>query len=163
MQEEGNFSELSRGDPMTPKRHNFCLRYMANGQRDRIKTMREAGYNGTDQSLSSLASKILQAPDVMEYITINTKQMVEEAGVEVKSVLADLEWVKKNIRENPSISKQKNKEGEEVWVKRYNYKDFLKAVELEGKYLAMWTDKFEIKSDGHEMLMGIIKKKFDEM
>lgn len=133
---------------MTPKMENFCHAYLRNGGNG-VKAAEEAGYKGDYKTLANYASKLLQKDEVKEFLAGHAEKACKETDLTIEKVLTDLEWAKDTAKLG-----YPTKEGI-----RIDLTAFIKATELQGKYLKMWVDKMEVTGDGHQALMEIIAKR----
>lgn len=132
---------------MTPKMELFCHSLLRHG--DVSDAAEEAGYSGTRLARAKHGHRILQRDDVKEFLAGMSKAACEETQLTVEKVLTDLEWAKDTAKQG-----YPTKEGV-----RIDLSAFIKATELQGKYLKMWVDKVELTGDGHGELMKIIKER----
>lgn len=133
---------------MTPKMEAFCHAYLRNGGNG-TKAAEEAGYKGDYKTLSTRAHDLLKKDEIKEFIAGHAQEACEETKLTVEKVLEDLEWAKETAKLG-----YPTKEG-----LRIDLPAFIKATELQGKYLKMWVDKVEIEASGHMKLMEVIKKR----
>jgi phage terminase small subunit len=101
-------------DKLTTKQRLFVEAYLANP--NATEAARRAGYAGNDKTLSVVGAENLAKPCISSLLT----ERVETAIVTADEVLTNVK----------SIAQSSEKDS-----------DRLKAWELLGKYLAMWTDK----------------------
>ena len=86
---------------------------------------RRAGYSGADKVLAQVAWENLRKPDIRQLIDAKLKQALSAAGVTVEAVL----WKLQVITEKAIEASQ--------------YGAAVRAVELQGKYLKLWSDRIE--------------------
>lgn len=133
---------------MTPKMEAFCHAYLRNGGNG-TEAAREAGYKGENSTLSTRANQLINQDEIKEFLAGHSKAACEETQLTVEKVLTDLEWAKETAKLG-----YPTKEGI-----RIDLTSFIKATELQGKYLKMWVEKMELTGDGHQALMEIIAKR----
>lgn len=129
----------------------FCHAYLKNGGNG-TRAAREAGYQGSDKIVGNRAYKLLKQDEIKEFLAGHAKEACEETQLTIEKVLTDLEWAKETAKLG-----YPTKEGI-----RIDLTAFIKATELQGKYLKMWVEKVELTGDGHQALMEIIKKRREE-
>ena len=86
---------------------------------------RRAGYKGKDATLRSVASENLTKPNIRKEITKQIDAALLGADVTVEKVLQDLQVIMAKARADG------------------RYSAAVRCVELQGKYLKMFTDKVE--------------------
>lgn len=133
---------------MTPKMEAFCKAYLKNGGHG-VKSAEEAGYQGSYHILGSRASELLKKNEIKEYLAGHAKKACEETQLTVEKILMDLEWAKESAKLGYGTAHGC----------RTDLQAFIKATELQGKYLKMWVDKIELTADGHLKLMEVIKQR----
>ena len=133
---------------MTPKMEKFCQEYLMNGGHG-TDAVEAAGYKGSRTDFAAMASKMLKMDEIKEYLAGHAKEACEETQLSVQTVLVDLEWAKGAAKEG-----YPTKEGT-----RKDLTSYIKACELQGKYLKMWVDKIEVNANGHLEIMKIIKER----
>lgn len=136
---------------MTPKMEDFCKAYLKNGGNG-AKAAEEAGYKGTYGNMCTRAHELIRKDEIIEYLSAHAKEACEETQLTVQKVLTDLEWAKETAKLG-----YLTKEGI-----RIDLTSFLKACDMQGKYLKMWVEKIELTGDGHSALMEIIKKRKED-
>jgi len=133
---------------MTPKMEEFCHAYLRNGGNG-TRAAETAGYKGNDATLSSRANALINQSEIKEFLAKHSKAACEETELTIEKVLCDLEWAKDTAKLGYAT-----KEGI-----RIDLTSFLKACDMQGKYLKMWVEKIELTGDGHSALMEIIKQR----
>lgn len=133
---------------MTPKMEAFCKEYLKNGGNG-VQAAIVAEYQGTYAVQCVRANELLKKDEIKEYLAGHAKEACEETQLTVQKVLTDLEWAKETAKLG-----YLTKEGI-----RIDLTSFLKACDMQGKYLKMWVEKIELTGDGHSALMEIIKKR----
>lgn len=119
--------------PLSKKREAFCREYVkdSNG----AKAAERAGYAKRTSRIT--ASKLLTISNVKERIGELEKKAAKRANLTVDEVLEDLELLR-----DISFGKKPNPATGET---DYNPTAGAKAIELRGRYLAMFTDKTDNK------------------
>jgi len=136
---------------MTPRMEAFCHAYLRNGGNG-TEACKEAGYKGNDNTLAVRANALLKNDEIKEFLAGHAQKACEETQLTVEKVLVDLEWAKETAKLG-----YPTKEGLRVDLTSY-----IKATELQGKYLKMWVDKIEVNANGHLEIMKIIKERNGE-
>lgn len=101
---------------LTQKQRLFVEAYLANP--NATAAARTAGYKGNDKTLAQVAAENLRKPYIAELI----KERVQDAIITADEILAGVK----------RIALKANRDA-----------DRLKAFELLGKHLVLWTDKTE--------------------
>lgn len=130
--------ELTNGDrvKLQIKQRLFVEHYLTT--RNGVEAARQAGYNGNDATLRSIASENLTKPNIRAAIDQRLRSTILSAN-QVLSELSEVAFA--DWREFIEITTDKN--GNTVDV-RLKLTDKLKALELLGKYHKLFVDKFEI-------------------
>lgn len=136
---------------MTPKMEAFCKEYLKNSGNG-VQAAIVAGYLGTYSNQCVRANELLKKDEIKEYLAGHAKEACEETQLTIQKVLMDLEWAKDTAKLG-----YPTKEGI-----RIDLPAFIKATELQGKYLKMFVDKVELTGDGHSALMDIIRKRKED-
>lgn len=128
------FKNLDHTKDLTIKQALFVEEYARNGMNGG-EAAAVAGYNGNKATLYNQARKLLQNRNVRDALANITRESMDNAQVTIEKILSDLELAKSEAM----IPK---------WDANGNQKRdlsaFLKATELQGKYLKMFSDKVEI-------------------
>lgn len=119
---------------LTPKQAVFVEEYVRNGMNG-VEAASVAGYKGTRIVLAQQARKVLARRVVQEALKKITNIAMSKAEITVEKILADLELAKSEAL-IPKVDANGNMKRE--------LSHFLKACELQGKYLKMFSDKVEI-------------------
>jgi len=132
---------------MTPKQITFCQKYLSNGFNGK-KAAEDAGYTG---NVTAYAHKLLQKDQIKDFLAKKAEVASEKADLSIQKVLNDLELAKEIAlgKPDPDTGEYKNAD----------LNPFLKASEMQGKYLKMFTDKVEVSIDSHTELMKLIKER----
>jgi len=126
---------------LTPKRQKLADAYIKNGGviKDAAKV---AGVS------ASYASKVIKEdPDVRDYIAGHMLAASKETQLTVQEVLDSLSYAKEIALVGTPTA-----HGTKVEIGSY-----LKATEMQGRYLGMWVDNMNISETGHGALMAKIK------
>jgi len=128
------FKDLEHAGELTIKQALFVEEYVRNGMNGG-EAAAAAGYNGNKATLYNQARKLLQKKVVRDALAELTRKSMESANITVEKILADLELAKSEamIPKADANGNMKRELG-----------SFLKATELQGKYLKMFSDKVEI-------------------
>lgn len=132
---------------MTPKQITFCQNYLSNGFNGK-KAAEDAGYTG---NVTAYAHKLLQKDQIRDFLAKKAEVASEKADLSIEKVLSDLELAKEI-----ALGKKDEDTGEYL---KADLNPYLKATEMQGKYLKMFTDKVEVSIDSHTELMKLIKER----
>ena len=104
----------------------------------------EAGYS--KRSAKQTGSRLLDQPEIKEYIDARMKELEEES---IASQVEILQYLTRVIRdeETEEILVNIGNMEQEVRTVRVPAKDRIKAAELLGKRYQLWTDKVDLTSD----------------
>lgn len=132
--------EESGGKELTDKQEAFCSQYCIdfNGSAAAIR----AGYSET--SSRQIASELLTKPNIRSRIDSILKAREDAQREEIRARVLE-ELGKIAMDDMTGSDTIRDKEGNPIGVSR---KDRLKALELLGKYSALFVDKIEVKNDG---------------
>ena len=122
---------------LTPKQQSFVSEYIRNGGNG-LQAVKVAGYSGNDNVLGVTANKLLKNPNILLALEKEKDIMMNRGGNRVLSadeVLAGLTTIAVDMECKPS--------------------ERLKALELLGKYHALFTDKLDVTSTDYA---GIIQE-----
>jgi len=116
---------------LTDQQRNFCLLYVKNGF-DQSAAAMQAGYS--EKNASSIASKLLNKVQVKAEIDRLCGQIEEKVTVEAAEIIQGLRKI--------AFAPQSD---------RVNNSDRLRALELLGKYLALFSERLAVeRTDGPE-------------
>ena len=116
---------------LTKKQQLFVMEYCADPQTGKTEAARRAGFSQDRAAIT--ACELMKNPEVLREIERNTKAKFEKIELTEQSVLDELQ----NVIDTATGAGAGN------WQMQAR----LKAAELRGKYLKMWTDKVEIGID----------------
>lgn len=104
----------------------------------------EAGYS--KRSAKQTGSRLLDQPEIKEYIAGRMKEFEEES---IASQVEILQYLTRVIRdeETEEILVNVGNMEQEIRTVRVPAKDRIKAAELLGKRYQLWTDKVDLTSD----------------
>ena len=111
---------------LTPKQFAFVNWYCSaavNG--NGTEAARRAGYSGTAKVLAQVACENLRKPDIRELIDAKLSKALTGAGITVETVLWDLQ------------------RATELAMERQQYSAAIRAIELKGKWLGMFSGRIE--------------------
>lgn len=123
-------STKSNEKKLTPKQERFCV-LVANGtnQTDAYRQVYKAG--GKAETVYRSAKTLMDNPKIKARIAAIIAPAIEEVQLTAENVLRDLKLVREDA--------MKFRDGDMI-----DRRAALKALELEGKYLKLFTDKMEI-------------------
>lgn len=117
--------------PLTPKQIAFCDEYLLD--LNASKAAVRAGFSA--KTASRIGPELLGKPWVQKRINDLVAKRSKRVQLSTDQVLEDLEIIKRH-----AMSMSENEDGRTIMV---NATAALKALELEGKHLKMFTDKVE--------------------
>lgn len=125
---------------MTVKHKLFVQKYLLT--LNASQAAKDAGYS--ERTAKEIGHELLQREDVKEAIRIEISKIMDEEREVLKArIIGELKQLGFNDLET-DVHRDKN--GNALGVTR---KDRLKALELLGKYVSLWTDKLEIQNGIH--------------
>jgi phage terminase small subunit len=116
---------------LTPKQQRFVDEYLIdlNATQAAIR----AGYS--EKTAKSIGQENLTKPDLAKAVQERIKERESRVEITQDKVLKDIELIKQD-----AMRKKLNNAGDEEML---NHNAALKACELQGKHLSMWTDKID--------------------
>jgi phage terminase small subunit len=148
-------SELSK------KQNAFCIEYVKdfNGAQAAIR----AGYS--KHTARTQASALLTKLDIQKVIQAIINKAAEKVDLTIQGVLKDIAEVKERCLQQKEVTiyNKDTKEHEGTGEYVFDSKGALKALEMQGKYLKMFTDKIDVtgsisgleKTDIEDLLKGL--------
>lgn len=136
---------------MKPRERRFGDEYATNG-RNATAAYKVISPNAKDTTCATNGAKMLDNPKLREYIKMRTKERLDAHSLTAADVLDELIDIAFG-RKQKSYNKQTDLTTGEI-IKDIEYEssamteERLKALELLGKNLAMFTDKQEVKLTG---------------
>lgn len=130
---------------MTEKQQRFVQEYITtlNATQSAIK----AGYS--KRTAYSIGQRLLKNVEIKQALDMAMNERKERTELTADYVLQNLqEIVERTMQRQPVIVKGEqavDEQGNNVWT--FDAKNAIKALELIGRHLGMFTDKHEIKAD----------------
>lgn len=125
---------------LTEKQKRFCQAYLIDP--NATKAAIKAGYK--KRTAESQGSRLLTNVKVKEFLGIKQEKIAEKAELTAAKVLQDLEQVRAQCMEPEEIFISGKGSGQY----KFNSQGALKALELQGKHLKMFTEKHEHSGPG---------------
>lgn len=151
--------QKKRMGKITPKQQRFCQEYIIdlNATQAAIR----AGYS--KKTANPQAARLLTKVSIQAYISELNAEVTKKLMLSVESVLKDIAEIKRRCMQVEPVL---DKEGEPTGEYKFNAQGALKASELEGKYLKMFTEVVETRNYEEiekRLRMGIERvKKYQE-
>jgi len=101
-----------------------------------------AGYS--KKTARSIAAENLTKPNISAFIAGLINKQEESAQITVSEIIQDLKLLKDRCMQEIQVF---NKKGEPTGEYQFDSAGANRSLELLGKHLAMFTDKFQVKSD----------------
>jgi phage terminase small subunit len=117
--------------PLTPKQEQFVREYLID--KNATQSAIRAGYSA--KTARQIGEENLSKPDIAKAIAENAKKVAEKAELSAETVLRDIAQIKKL-----ALQQIPDRDGNLLPL---NIQTALKACELEGKHLAMFTEKVQ--------------------
>ena len=128
---------MNKKPGLSKKQKAFCREYVIDFNATQAAV--RAGYS--KKTANQQGPRLLVNVGVQEYIKALTAKAAEKNELTVESVLNDIAEVKKRCLQAIPVL---DKDGSETGEYKFDPSSALKACELEGKYLAMFTDKLKL-------------------
>ncbi len=121
---------------LTPKQLKFCQNYLID--QNATQAAIKAGYK--EKTAQQAGSRLLSKVVVKEFLSKKAEKIAGKADLTAERVLRHLEEVREKCMEPEPVLIN----GDPTSEYKFNSQGALKALELQGKYLKMFTDKHEI-------------------
>ncbi len=132
---------MPKDTPLTPQQERFCQEYAVdyNG----TNAAKRAGYS--ESTAASQASRLLKNAKVLSRVRAIQKEQLEKTALTKESVLLNLMDVYDRCMQTKPVMEWDYEAGEykETGTYAFDSKGALRALELLGKHLAMFTNKIE--------------------
>ena len=126
---------------MTRKQQLFVLEYLRDFNATRSAL--EAGYS--KKTAYSIGNELLKNPEIQQAINTAMKQREQRTEITQDYVISNLQTiVERTMQKKPVMAKGEqlqDEEGNNVWC--FDAKNAIKALELLGKHLGMFTEKIQ--------------------
>lgn len=136
---------------LTPRERRFADEYIANG-RNATQAYKVISPNAKDTTCASKGYEWIRKGEISEYIKIKTIERLDSASLRAEDVLNRLIDIGFGKLQKGSSKQIDNITGEVLKDIDYEYvfdnDNQVKALELLGKNLILWTDKQEIEHSG---------------
>lgn len=132
---------------LKPREQRFADEYIANG-RNATQAYKVIQPNAKDTTCASNGARMLRNAKVLKYIEEKTRERLNASNLTAQDVIDELISIG-FAKTQKSVSKQKDLLNDEVIMHvefegTAKYEDRLKALELLGKNLVLFTDKQEL-------------------
>ena len=104
----------------------------------------QAAYKVKESVARVNASRLLTNANMQEALAKSTEKQAENADITVQEIIRDLKILKDRCMQEIQVL---NKKGEPTGEYQFDSSGANRSLELLGKHLAMFTDKFQVKSD----------------
>lgn len=149
---------------LTIKRKKFADNYIATGNAS--QSYKDAGYKWKNDGVARVeGSRLLQMPEIQEYIQGQMQSIEDESIATAEEVLAALTSIARGEVQEEVVNTVMTGNGYSDVVKTLKApatKDIIKAWELLGKKYALWTDKTEVEHSGAVQFVDDIGTDEDE-
>lgn len=127
---------------LPPKQQLFVRAYLANGL-NASKAYRDAGYSSkSENSVRVESSKLLAKPNIQAAVQAAMDKRADKLGITAEYVLNNIVKIgERCMQAEPVYDKEGNPTGEYT----FNANGALKAQELLGRNLKLFTDKIEVE------------------
>lgn len=146
---------------LKPRERRFADEYISNG-RNATQAYRAISPNAKETTCATQGLVYLRKPNISEYIKDKTKERLNASNLTAQDVIDELIAIG-FAKPQKGVSKQIDRLTNKVTVdieyeSTARHEDRLKALELLGKNLALFTDKAEIEHIGHVTFVDDIPK-----
>lgn len=135
---------------LTPRERRFADEYIANG-RNATQAYKKISPNAKDTTCATKGLEMVRKQSVSDYIKMKTKERLDASSLRADNILDELIAIGFGQTQKGMNKQIDNVTGEVKKDLTYEMtavtEDRLKALELLGKNLAMWTDKTEINAN----------------
>lgn len=146
-----------KNSTLTDKQKRFCDEYLVdmNGTQAAIRS----GYS--NKTARAIANENLTKPNIQEYLQERIKKRSKDLNIDAEEVIKRLDNIyQRCAQETPIIDKSGNIVGS-----KFDSSGAIKATELIGKHLGMFTDKIDHTTNGEsidrKIQIEIVRKKDD--
>ena len=125
---------------LTPKQNKFCLELLKdfNASQSALR----AGYS--KKNYGHIGWELLQKTTIQQRLQELTAKQEDKNEITVSEIIQDLKILKDRCMQEIQVF---NKKGEPTGEYQFDSAGANRSLELLGKHLAMFTDKFQVKSD----------------
>ena len=135
---------------LTPRERRFADEYIANG-RNATQAYKKISPKAKDTTCATKGLGMVRKQSVSDYIKMKTKERLDASSLRADNILDELIAIGFGQTQTGKNKQIDNVTGEVKKDLTYEMtavtEDRLKALELLGKNLAMWTDKTEINAN----------------
>ena len=137
---------------ITPKQKKFCREYLKDF--NATQAYIRAGYykKGAKQG----AFRLLTNVDLQAYLADLVTKQAHDDEISVSEIIHDLKLLKDRCMQSCQVL---NKKGEPTGEWQFDSAGANRSLELLGKHLAMFTDKFQVKTDDLHITVDFKNKK----
>lgn len=113
--------------PLTGKQEAFVRWYTTTGETlfNATRSAEKAGYKGSEGTLAQVGYENLRKPEIAKAIQAQLRRQYSAADLTIERVLRDIEMVR------------------QLAIAEGRFQAALRASDMHGKYLKMWTQKIE--------------------
>lgn len=150
-----------RENELNAREQRFADEYISNG-RNATQAYRVIQPNAKDTTCASNGARMLRNAKVSKYIEVKTRERLNASNLTAQDVIDELIAIG-FAKPQKGVSKQYDRLNDELvldmeYESTAKHEDRLKALELLGKNLALFTDKAEIEHIGHVTFVDDIPK-----
>lgn len=150
-----------RENELNAREQRFADEYISNG-RNATQAYRVIQPNAKDTTCASNGARMLRNAKVSKYIEVKTRERLNASNLTAQDVIDELIAIG-FAKPQKGVSKQYDRLNDELvldmeYENTAKHEDRLKALELLGKNLALFTDKAEIEHIGHVTFVDDIPK-----
>lgn len=146
---------------LTAREQRFADEYISNG-RNATQAYKKISPNAKDTTCRTQGAEYLAKPNISIYIKEKTRERLNASNLTAQDVIDELIAIG-FAKPQKGVSKQYDRLNKELildmeFENTAKYEERLKALELLGKNLALFTDKAEIEHIGHVTFVDDIPK-----
>lgn len=132
---------MAKGKELNDRQKLFVSEYVAS--KNATQSAIKAGYS--EKTAYSMGARLLKNVEIQNAIDDKLGKMVKKLDLTAEKILMDIEEVKRRCLQGEEI---RDREGNPTGEWRFDASNALKACELQGRHLKMFTDRTEVEQSG---------------
>lgn len=132
---------MPKGKELNDRQKLFVSEYVAS--KNATQSAIKAGYS--EKTAYSMGARLLKNVEIQNAIDDKLGKMAKKLDLTAEKILMDIEEVKRRCLQGEEI---RDREGNPTGEWRFDASNALKACELQGRHLKMFTDRTEVEQSG---------------
>ena len=132
---------MPNGKELNDRQKLFVSEYIID--RNATQSAIRAGYS--EKTARQMGARLLTNVDIQKAIDSKLEKMAKKLDLTAEKILMDIEEVKRRCLQGEEI---RDREGNPTGEWRFDASNALKACELQGRHLKMFTDRTEVEQSG---------------